>query len=112
MFNINFPTLFCVSSTNVLDVPVNVYLPLTEALATAAYNLDKEKDRDFKTLPQAILEQVTKKATRNIQEYNYLKKNMEEDEKEFNAIPGSYSELKQMQRQQVLNKNKTRETRE
>lgn len=75
-------------------MPVNLYLPLTEALATAAYDIDEE--REFKTLSQALLDEVDNSAQKNMLEFTNLRKRMDKDEAAFNAMPGSVAELRKM----------------
>jgi len=91
--------LFCSPRTTRLDdseIPVNLYLPLTETLATSSYNLDNENPLKFKSLPQAILDHCDSVVLENIQQYNQFSKEIEKDEKEFSSIPGSVSELRKM----------------
>jgi len=91
--------IFCSPRTTRLDdseIPVNLYLPLTETLATSSYNLDNNTPSQFKTLPQAILEYCDSIVLDNMQQYNQFSAEMEKDEKEFNSMPGSMSELRKM----------------
>jgi len=91
--------IFCSPRTTRLDdseIPVNLYLPLTETLATSSYNLDNDSPMQFKTLPQAILDHCDSVVMENMQKYKHVSAELDKDEKEFNSMPGSVSELRKM----------------